>query len=546
MFVGKPDARAGLHVSGDLVVGAGSNGALKVRHIDGKDGQSDAHDALWLNWGTGHPVFVGKPDARAGLHVSGDLVVGAGSNGALKVRHIDGKDWQSDAHGDLWLNWGTGKTVFVGKPDARAPLHVSGDMVVGAGSNGVLKARHIEGKHWQNDSDDTLALNWLSGKPVHVGRPEARSSVSVSGDLVVGAGSNGALNVRHINGKDWQSDADDALYLNWGTRKPVILGQPSAKCGLEVNGNIIAENITAKWVQAPIIGAGGDSRGEVLGAYNHGTGFGVRGVAKRTTKSSFGVVGIGGPEPTSLQAKKEGGIGVLGFSQNGVGVAAFSESSIYSGVEGYSLGQSAGVFGTTSNANGVGVYGENTSGYDAGRFIGNVRISGMLSAASKSFRIDHPLDPVNKYLNHSAVESPNMMTVYNGNITTDSTGEAIVDLPSYFEILNGDFKYQLTVIGSFAQAIVKSEIEDNRFVISTDQPNVKVSWQVAGVRRDPYAEAYCIPVEQEKPDSERGMYLHPELYVSTSAESGAGRPIGSIPSMMSKPANNAVTAEEKG
>jgi hypothetical protein len=85
-------------------------------------------------------------------------------------------------------------------------------------------------------------------------------------------------------------------------------------------------------------------------------------------------------------------------------------------------------------------------------------------------------------------------------------------LPDYFEALNQDFRYQLTVIGTFAQAIVKDEIANNRFTIQTDKPNVKVSWQVTGIRHDAYAKAYPIPVEEDKSPSERGRYLFPELF----------------------------------
>jgi trimeric autotransporter adhesin len=141
-----------------------------------------------------------------------------------------------------------------------------------------------------------------------------------------------------------------------------------------------------------------------------------------------------------------------------------------------------------------------------------VRVEGTLSKSAGSFRIDHPLDPANRYLSHSFVESPDMMNVYNGNITTDQNGEAIVTLPDYFEALNRDFRYQLTVIGQFAQAIVANEIIDNRFGIKTDLPGVKVSWQVTGIRQDAYANKHRIPVEEEKPERERGHYQHPELF----------------------------------
>ena len=149
---------------------------------------------------------------------------------------------------------------------------------------------------------------------------------------------------------------------------------------------------------------------------------------------------------------------------------------------------------------------------EAGYFVGDVTVTGNLSKGSGSFTIDHPQNPENKTLSHSFVESPDMMNVYNGNVTTDDEGYATVTLPDYFEALNIDYRYQLTVIGTFAQAIIAEEIEDNQFVIQTDEPNVKVSWQVTGIRNDPYAQENRIEVEAEKPEHEQGLYLHPEAY----------------------------------
>ena len=70
----------------------------------------------------------------------------------------------------------------------------------------------------------------------------------------------------------------------------------------------------------------------------------------------------------------------------------------------------------------------------------------------------------------------------------------------------------MTVIGDFAQAIIAEEINDGMFKIMTDKPNVKVSWQVTGIRQDAWAEANRIKVEEDKRLDERGMYLHPEAY----------------------------------
>jgi hypothetical protein len=68
------------------------------------------------------------------------------------------------------------------------------------------------------------------------------------------------------------------------------------------------------------------------------------------------------------------------------------------------------------------------------------------------------------------------------------------------------------VIGQFAQAIVGQEIQNNRFLIQTDKGEVKVSWQVTGIRHDAYADAHRIQVEENKPPQEQGHYLHPELF----------------------------------
>jgi hypothetical protein len=130
----------------------------------------------------------------------------------------------------------------------------------------------------------------------------------------------------------------------------------------------------------------------------------------------------------------------------------------------------------------------------------------------KDFKIDHPQDPANKYLVHASVESSEMLNIYSGNVTTNGEGNATVQMPKWFAALNTDFRYQLTPIGQFAQAIVATEINNNRFTIRTDKPNVKVSWQVTGVRQDAFAKAHPMVVEQAKEAGLRGYYLHPELF----------------------------------
>jgi len=191
-------------------------------------------------------------------------------------------------------------------------------------------------------------------------------------------------------------------------------------------------------------------------------------------------------------------------------------NSVGSGVDNYGVkGFSFGLGGT----NYYGVYGETSASggnYFAGYFKGDVNITGNLnvlgniSKGGGTFKIDHPEDPANKYLVHSFVESPEMMNVYNGNTKTDANGFSTVELPSYFDKANKECRYQLTVIGVFAQAIIKKKVSGNTFVIQTNQPNVEVSWQVTGIRADKWANENRVVPELEK--KKKGTYLHPELF----------------------------------
>lgn len=299
------------------------------------------------------------------------------------------------------------------------------------------------------------------------------------------------------------------------------------------------------------------SSGGNYGIYSESTDIGGRGVLGKADNgsNSIGVYGTS-RDGYGLYGYSANKIGVYGLSNatDGSGVYGSSSESDGVGVYGYNNAEEStaiygnspsgvgglGVYGSafTNITNGVGVYGEGgfsgVWGYAesiaqgasaiigeapfqsatlAGSFLGDVEVTGDCCAAGAgSFRIDHPLDPENKFLYQSLVSSPDMVSIYNGNVTTDANGNAIVTLPDYVEALNRDFRYQLTVIGQFAQAIVSSTVKDNRFSIKTDKPNVEVSWQVTGIRQDPYANNNRIPVEQEKPAEEKGLFLYPADY----------------------------------
>lgn len=255
---------------------------------------------------------------------------------------------------------------------------------------------------------------------------------------------------------------------------------------------------------------GVEGHGGLYGVFASGDNGGVRGESTTGAAFATGVVGLfnvgsSGPGPSSSGVKgRNSGVG-----GNGIGVWGEHDGAGY-GVYGSTPPGGYGVVGSNG--------GSNSSGY-AGSFNGRVAVVGTLSKGGGSFKIDHPLDPANKYLSHSFVESPDMMNIYNGNVTTDADGFATVVLPDWFDALNRDFRYQLTVIGQFAQAIVAEEIKDNQFRIQTDRPGVKVSWQVTGIRHDPFAEANRITVEEWKSADERGRYLYPAVYGKSVRES---------------------------
>jgi len=323
------------------------------------------------------------------------------------------------------------------------------------------------------------------------------------------------------------------LFLNGSlTVTGVITASPAAENAVEATGGLDSRGNGAVGVNATggkggngnggngVVAHGGDSAGSLGGA----------GLISEGGKVVIGAGGIGVKGDGGDSDSNRGGTGVLavgGHSRSfigGTGVEVLGGSS-ESDRGGIGLDVTGGSASGSSNIVGTGILvraGTAFNGADkglAGDFVGNVqieqgdlRVTGNLSKGGGSFKIDHPLDPANKYLYHSFVESPDMMNIYNGIVTTDGAGDAVVELPGYFGALNRDCRYQLTVIGTFAQAVIADKVNNNRFRIKTNAPNVEVSWQVTGIRQDAYANKNRIPVEQDKPQQERGFFLHPDAF----------------------------------
>jgi len=250
--------------------------------------------------------------------------------------------------------------------------------------------------------------------------------------------------------------------------------------------------------------------------------------------TDYGVYGI---------CPNSGNKGYLGRADVGIYGEAVSGYAIYgyhpsSGNNAFLANADAAVYGIHHNTGNIGMLGINDAavygvGDKAGLFDGDVKMYNNLDVdedidchwltasrvstytlfkVSGFFKIDHPLDPANKYLKHSFVESPDMKNIYDGVVIMDQNGEAIVKMPDWFDALNCDFRYQLTCIGGFANVYIAEEIADNQFKVAGGTPGLKVSWQVTGIREDAYVKMHPMVVEENKEGDEAGKYLTPEAF----------------------------------
>ena len=341
---------------------------------------------------------------------------------------------------------------------------------------------------------NTTALNstyaQLGAANTFTGTQTINNTVTVTAagtTLTASGGSTGVSGSGTVAGLQGSSSSGTGVYGSTASATAAgVYGNNSSGYGVYGSGNYGVVGLSTI-----CCGTGGSFTGFSGSGY-----VGTAGVAAFGGAGDEGIGGGDGVDAYGGNNNSGGGNGVTG--QGGGGALDYGADGVFKG------GSSAGLYGD-------GVDGNAGSGY-AGNFTGDVNVTGTLTAGTKHFKIDHPLDPANKYLVHASVESSEMMNIYTGNLITDAQGYATVQLPEWFEALNTDFRYQLTVIGQFAQAIVARKIENHQFQIRTSAPNVELSWQVTGVRQDAYAKAHPLVVEEEKEARLKGFYIHPELY----------------------------------
>ncbi len=294
---------------------------------------------------------------------------------------------------------------------------------------------------------------------------------------------------------------------------------------------IMYDGTSITWGDPPGSGNGGGLELPYAGVASvGGTAFSIENYGNAIAAYSLASAALFGESQDDLN----GAVAIYGLSSNpsqdSISLAVYGENEGTGfnavGVCGLAMGDGVGVYGYTPGEYSIGVWGDTDIGW-AGMFSGvtgvdgDLVVSGAISKGGGGFRIDHPLDPENKYLQHSFVESSDMMNMYNGNATLDANGEAWIELPEWFEAVNKDFRYQLTCIGGYAPVYIAEKISDNRFKIAGGRSGLEVSWQVTGIRQDSFAQANRIPVEKLKALEERGSYLHPEAF-GLPKERGAG------------------------
>ena len=302
-----------------------------------------------------------------------------------------------------------------------------------------------------------------------------------------------------------------------------------------------SSGLLVQYAGADQTGAGGGNVAEFSHTGNNGTGVEIfmgnpdAAAGPTNTTSEFpalridhmatGISATAGISKNALMARSNGGDATVSIqnlgTEAGLGIYTTTLPQVAGGG---STVQSTAIYGqafSTGIAGGIGMFGYGGDygviGYaPSGTGFGIYSFSNSGTAGTKSFHIDHPLDPENKTLTHFSIESNEVLNVYRGTVALDANGEAVVQLPDYFEAGNTNPSYQLTPVGSPTQPWVKEEVQNNAFVVA-GAPNGKVSWAVYAERNDPtlryFMEPYKdAPNERMKTAEQRGHYITPGAY----------------------------------
>jgi hypothetical protein len=481
--------------NGPLGAGNAPNPAAEVMRIT-------PADPAVLGGALPRSVGIGTQTPRRKLHVEPSEIHTGGSTAGLSFGNrldlFTGQPspfTENPNNGQRWVWYATGGKARLWSGTDKIVISTVGSL----SAQGTLSSR-----------EDVTALGAVTAEGAIVGdRVNAFTDVIAGGDVTV---------VGDVNASHGQFGASSGTAV-FGTSSngPGVLGTGSSSGVIGTSPNQVGVFGRSSAGVAGVQGSSSSGTG-VDGVSN--TGVGVSG----TSTDNLGVLGNG---PVAGVKGESSGLGVHGRGLGLGGVGVFAEAE--------DLGEAvvADAVGTAVHAqtsNGIAIRGiAPNPGTQAGEFQGDVSVVGgdlTVINGNKPFKIDHPLDPPNRYLLHTAVESPERKNVYDGVVRLDDEGAAWVDLPEWFGALNGDVRYQLTAVGVSAPRLhVAEEVSENRFRIAGGEGGMKVSWQLTGTRKDPWAAANPFEVEREKREEERGRYLEPSLYDAPEEQRVMSRPI---------------------
>ncbi|MFL5752248.1 MAG: hypothetical protein ACJ76F_02485, partial [Bacteroidia bacterium] len=289
-------------------------------------------------------------------------------------------------------------------------LSLSGSSLSISGGNSVTLPAEVDGSI--TNEIQTLSL---SG-----------SSLSISGGNSVtlpAGGGGGTLDAAYDFGGSGagRSITADAGEVAITTNSPsgIALRADNTNTGVGLISNVTNASNTFSAVQAST-NSSSSTTSAILGN-SSGAAWGISGQVQSGATAQAAVYGS--------NLRTSGGHGVMGIGFNGVvgqtnyssGYAVYAEN--FDAVA--PLGNGVGVGGKGY----YGVFGEDRyAGSIAGAY--GVYSNGNFGATgTKSFNIDHPKDPQNKFLRHFSMESDEVLNVYRGTIVFDANGEALVTLP---------------------------------------------------------------------------------------------------------------------
>jgi len=468
-----------------LSVGGVAGPSLQSRQDGGLDVMmpgSQLGAALTVEGASGRVgIGTGSDPLDTSLHVVGTVHSGGADAGhSFMDRHVTGyvdaptagQRWAWYADQGYARLWSGTDQLSVGAPGDGGGLDVPRRMRVRQGADdtagiwfwqnaapdaafvGMSDDSHVgfwgQGVHWGLTMDvQSGALSTSAGVTVGDAAP---ANLRVSGDATVGAGSNGVLVTRHVNGKLVGNDGADDLYLNWATGTGVHVGGAAAAT-LAVHGPAV--------VDANLRASGGLT------------------LPGGGTIQSEGRLHVTGPE--LLYLLNHDGV-IVGTEWGGTGNLV---------VEGHQLLCDGAAPPPAWSGGGVCTFDLFAGGaMYVGTDFANPACA-FYSDGTKHFVIDHPLDPQNRSLNHVCIEGPEAAVYYRGSGRLVD-GRVEVELPEYFEALvrRDERTVMLTAVCDEDEPVAvlaASPVRGGRFTVRAaggTNKRQRFHWEVKAVRAD--------------------------------------------------------------